>query len=160
MSPAKANLIQKVGYYGAQNGLYVQLNNSTLSFVERSLVTGSVTESVVNQSDWNVDKMNGNYRDLEKLAIRWHNRRMLGFEEDRIIDNIIREYKEVGFGAEPEQDGAIFQIPQPNGKSVIWETIEADFKKYVKEWAIKEYGSASNEASILGISARTLDRWK
>jgi len=59
MSPAKTNLRQRVGYYGAQNGLYVQLNNSTLSFVERSLVTGSVTETVVNQSAWNVDKMDG-----------------------------------------------------------------------------------------------------
>jgi len=59
MSPAKTNLRQRVGYYGVQNGLYFQLNNSTLSFVERSLVTGSVTESVVNQSSWNVDKMDG-----------------------------------------------------------------------------------------------------
>lgn len=60
MSPAKTNLRQRVGYYGTQNGLYVQLNNSTLSFVERSLVTGVVTETVVNQSAWNVDPMNGN----------------------------------------------------------------------------------------------------
>jgi hypothetical protein len=59
MSPAKTNLRQRIGYYGAQNGLYVQLNNSTLSFVERSLVTGTVTESVVNQLAWNVDPMNG-----------------------------------------------------------------------------------------------------
>jgi hypothetical protein len=59
MSPAKTNLRQRVGYYGAENGLYVQLNNSTLSFVERSLVTGVVTESVVNQSSWNVDTMDG-----------------------------------------------------------------------------------------------------
>jgi hypothetical protein len=60
MSPAKTNLRQRVGYYGENNGLYVQLNNSTLSFVERSLVTGVVNESVVNQSEWNVDKMDGN----------------------------------------------------------------------------------------------------
>jgi hypothetical protein len=59
MSPAKTNLRQRVGYYGTQNGIYFQLNNSTLSFVERSLVTGVVTESVVNQSAWNVDKMDG-----------------------------------------------------------------------------------------------------
>jgi len=59
MSPAKTNLRQRVGYYGLQNGLYLQLNNSTLSFVERSLVTGSVSETVVNQSSWNVDKMDG-----------------------------------------------------------------------------------------------------
>jgi hypothetical protein len=59
MSAAKTNLRQRVGYYGTQNGLYFQLNNSTLSFVERSLVTGVVTESVINQSSWNVDKMDG-----------------------------------------------------------------------------------------------------
>ena len=60
MSPAKTNLRQRIGYYGTQNGLYVQLNNSTLSFVERSYVTGSVTESIINQSSWNVDTMDGN----------------------------------------------------------------------------------------------------
>jgi hypothetical protein len=60
MSPAKTNLRQRIGYYGIQNGLYVQLNNSTLSFVERSFVTGSVTESIINQSNWNVDTMDGN----------------------------------------------------------------------------------------------------
>jgi hypothetical protein len=59
MNPAQTNLRQRVGYFGTQNGLYVQLNNSTLSFVERSLVTGVVTESVVDQSAWNVDPMDG-----------------------------------------------------------------------------------------------------
>ena len=59
MAPAQTNLRQRVGYFGTDNGLYLQLNNSTLSFVERSLVTGIVTETTVNQSSWNVDKMNG-----------------------------------------------------------------------------------------------------
>jgi hypothetical protein len=59
MAPAQVNLRQRVGYFGTDNGLYIQLDNYTLSFVERSLVTGVVTESVVNQSAWNVDKMDG-----------------------------------------------------------------------------------------------------
>jgi hypothetical protein len=59
MAPAKTNLRQRVGYFGIANGIYIQLNNNTLSFVERSLVTGVVTESVVNQSAWNEDKMDG-----------------------------------------------------------------------------------------------------
>ena len=59
MAPAQTNLRQRVGYFGTENGIYLQLNNSTLSFVERSLVTGVVTESVVNQSSWNVDKLDG-----------------------------------------------------------------------------------------------------
>lgn len=59
MAPAQTNLRQRVGYYGTENGFYVQLDNSTLSFVERSLVTGAVTETVVNQSAWNGDKLDG-----------------------------------------------------------------------------------------------------
>jgi len=59
MAPGQTNLRQRIGYFGTDNGLYIQLNNNTLSLVERSLVTGVVTESVVDQSAWNVDKMNG-----------------------------------------------------------------------------------------------------
>jgi hypothetical protein len=59
MAPAQTNLRQRVGYFGTSNGLYLQLNNSTLSFVERSLVTGAITETTINQSSWNVDKMDG-----------------------------------------------------------------------------------------------------
>jgi len=59
MAPAQTNLRQRVGYFGTENGLYLQLNDSTLSFVERSLVTGVVTETVVDQSSWNVDTLDG-----------------------------------------------------------------------------------------------------
>ena len=60
MAPAQTNLRQRVGYFGTENGLYVQLENSTLSFVERSIVTGLVTETIVNQTSWNADKLDGN----------------------------------------------------------------------------------------------------
>lgn len=59
MAPAQANLTQRVGYFGAKNGIYVQLQDSTVSFVERSSVTGSMAESVVAQTNWNIDKMDG-----------------------------------------------------------------------------------------------------
>jgi hypothetical protein len=59
MAPTKTNLRQRVGYFSRDNGFYLQLNNSTLSFVERTLVTGAITETTVDQSSWNVDKMNG-----------------------------------------------------------------------------------------------------
>jgi hypothetical protein len=59
MAPAQTNLRQRVGYFGTDNGIYIQLNNSTLSFVIRSSVTGVVTESVVDQADWNADKLDG-----------------------------------------------------------------------------------------------------
>ena len=60
MAPAQNNLRQRVGYFGTENGIYLQLNNSTLSFVERSLVTGVVSETVINQSSWNADTLDGN----------------------------------------------------------------------------------------------------
>jgi hypothetical protein len=59
MAPAQEKLRQRVGYFGTENGLYLQLNNDTLSFVERSLVTGVVTETVVDQQNWNVDTLDG-----------------------------------------------------------------------------------------------------
>jgi len=59
MSPAKTNLRQRVGYYGANNGYYLELNNTTVSFVERSSVSGAVVNTLVNQSSWNVDKLDG-----------------------------------------------------------------------------------------------------
>lgn len=89
MAPAKTNLRQRVGYFGAQNGLYVQLNDSTLSFVERSSVTGSVTETVVNQADWNVDKLNGKGAsgitlNINKAQILWMDVEWLGLGTVRI----------------------------------------------------------------------------
>ena len=60
MAPAQTNLRQRVGYYGTDNGIYVQLKDSTVSFVERSIVTGLVTETIVNQTSWNADKLDGN----------------------------------------------------------------------------------------------------
>ena len=59
MSPAKTNLRQRVGYYGTQNGYYLELNNTTVSFVERSFVTGGVVNTPVAQASWNVDPMDG-----------------------------------------------------------------------------------------------------
>ena len=60
MAPAQTDLRQRVGYFGTDNGIYIQLRGNTLSFVERSIVTGIVTESIVNQTAWNADTMNGN----------------------------------------------------------------------------------------------------
>jgi hypothetical protein len=60
MAPAQTGLRQRVGYYGIDNGIYIQLNDDILSFVERSIVTGSPTENVVPQAAWNADTMDGN----------------------------------------------------------------------------------------------------
>jgi len=55
----KANLRQRAGYFGSANGMYFEANGTTVSFVERNSVTGSVAETKVNQADWNIDVMDG-----------------------------------------------------------------------------------------------------
>jgi hypothetical protein len=59
MNTAKTNLRQKVGYFGTDNGIYLELEGSTLSFVQRSNTTGTITETRVNQADWNYDTLLG-----------------------------------------------------------------------------------------------------
>jgi len=55
----KANLRQRVGYYGAANGIYFEREGSTNYMVERSSVTGSVVNTRVAQANWNQDPMDG-----------------------------------------------------------------------------------------------------
>ena len=50
---------KRVGYFWDLWGLYLQQSGSTVSVVRRTYNTGSVVNTVVNQSDWNIDKMDG-----------------------------------------------------------------------------------------------------
>lgn len=82
-NPAKTNLRQRLGYYGAQNGMYLELDNSTLSFVKRSYITSALVETRVAQADWNIDKMDGTgpsllTLDISKAQILWMDIEWLG----------------------------------------------------------------------------------
>jgi hypothetical protein len=59
LAGAKENLRQRYGYFNEQNGIFLQLNDNELSFIERSSVLGSVVETKITQENWNVDKMDG-----------------------------------------------------------------------------------------------------
>ena len=58
-APAQTNLRQRAGYYSRTNGYYLELDGTQLSFVRRSYATGSLVETRVLQSEWNVDKLDG-----------------------------------------------------------------------------------------------------
>jgi len=60
MNPAKTGLRQRVGYFGANNGIYLEQSNNDIYFVERSWNTGALVETRVPQSSWNVDTLLGN----------------------------------------------------------------------------------------------------
>jgi hypothetical protein len=83
MNNAKTNLRQRIGYYGDENGIFIELYGNALSLVERSLVTGSVTETSVAQADWNGDKLDGTglsglILDISQAQIFWMDIEWLG----------------------------------------------------------------------------------
>jgi hypothetical protein len=89
MSPAKTGLRQRVGYYGAANGYYLEQNGSTVSFVERSSVSGALVNTPVTQASWNVDPLNGTgpsgiTLDLTKAQILFMDLEWLGVGTVRI----------------------------------------------------------------------------
>jgi len=84
MNTAKTGLRQRVGYFGTQNGVFIQQADSTVSFVLRSYITGSVSDArAINQADWNGDKLDGTgvsgfTLDLTKAQILWMDFEWLG----------------------------------------------------------------------------------
>ena len=59
MGTPKANVVQRIGYFGANNGIYFENDSGNNYFVLRSSVTGNVVETRVAQTDWNIDKFDG-----------------------------------------------------------------------------------------------------
>jgi len=83
MEAPKTGLRQRVGYYGSDNGIYIELSGSNLNFVERTSVSGSLMETRVPQSSWNGDKLNGSGSsnltlDISKAQIFWMDIEWLG----------------------------------------------------------------------------------
>jgi hypothetical protein len=83
MASSATNLRQRVGYYGQDNGIYFQLDDGNIGLVKRSLVSGSVIDTVVLRSDWNGDKLDGTGAsgltlDITKAQIFWMDIEWLG----------------------------------------------------------------------------------
>ncbi len=92
MNAPKQNLNQRVGYFGADNGIYLEvagIGTTSVSFVERSLVTGSLSETRVPQSQWSQDKLDGTgpsgyTLDVSKGQIMWTDIEWLGLGTVRV----------------------------------------------------------------------------
>ena len=90
MNAPKTNLRQRVGYFGADNGMYLELDGDTLYFVERSLSLG--TETRISQHNWNIDTMlgvghlnpSGITLDISKAQILWMDIEWLGLGTVRL----------------------------------------------------------------------------
>lgn len=80
---AKTNLRQRVGYFGAQNGYFLEQNGTDIYLVERSYVNGSVNEIKISKSNWNMDTLDGTgpsliTLNLSKAQIFWIDIEWLG----------------------------------------------------------------------------------
>jgi hypothetical protein len=84
----KANVRRRWGYFDEDNGVYFQLEGSTLSVALRSSVNGSpVVETVIDQADWKGDLLDGSAGDenlsgmsidVSKVNIYWMDLQWLG----------------------------------------------------------------------------------
>jgi hypothetical protein len=83
MNSPKTYLRQRVGYFGAENGVYLEQDNNSIYIVKRSKVSGSVVNTRISQGNWNVDTLEGDgvsgYElDLTKAQIFWSDFEWLG----------------------------------------------------------------------------------
>jgi hypothetical protein len=86
---AQSNLRQRVGYFSAENGIFLEQLDNTIYLVLRSFVSGVIQETKVAQSSWNGDKFNGTGPsgrtiDLTKGNILWMDIEWLGVGDVRV----------------------------------------------------------------------------
>ena len=90
MASGQTNLRQRVGYFGTDNGIYLEVSGtSSPTFVERNSVSGVVAETRVAQDNWNIDKLDGDgpsgfILDITKAQIQWTDIEWLGLGTVRI----------------------------------------------------------------------------
>jgi len=85
MNEGKTNLRQRVGYFGTDNGIFLELDGTNLYFVIRAYGT----DTRVPQSAWNVDKADGTGQslfdiDITKAQIFWTDIEWLGVGSVRV----------------------------------------------------------------------------
>ena len=100
----KTNVRQRVGYFNTENGIFFENDGTNNWLVLRSYVTGSVVETRISQSNWNVDKFDGSGQsvqsghsdrgtlDIEKANIFWIDIEWLGVGDVRcgfVVDGLM-----------------------------------------------------------------------
>lgn len=59
MGTAVAGVRMRVGYFNTDNGVFLERNSSAVRLVRRTFVSGAAVDTVVEQANWNGDKLNG-----------------------------------------------------------------------------------------------------
>lgn len=92
MNIGKPGLRQRQGYFDLESGFYIELDGTTLNFVRRTSVSGTLQEWRVPQSEWSVDTLlvdnirnpSGFVLDISKVQIFWIDIEWLGVGSARM----------------------------------------------------------------------------
>jgi len=79
---ATTGVRKRLGYFDERDGLFFQLSSSTPSIVRRSYVTGSAVDEVINQTEWNVDALNG------RSTTEVFNKKVDGSDIVKMVENL------------------------------------------------------------------------
>lgn len=55
----KANNRRSWGYFNDNNGVFFDLSGTTMGITQRSNITGTIVDTFIPQTEWNVDKLDG-----------------------------------------------------------------------------------------------------
>jgi DNA-binding NtrC family response regulator len=108
----------------------------------------------------NSHKFHGNFRDLDKLAINWHNYQQSDLEIDKVFEKVTKYFFELyHFPEKKSENDNVFYINQDLD---YYKEIQPNFKNFVKSYAKKLYGTNLSKApngKPFGVPWRTMDRW-
>ncbi|WP_405293744.1 sigma 54-interacting transcriptional regulator [Algibacter sp. Ld11] len=101
--------------------------------------------------------LHGNFRDLDKLAINWHNYRLQDdIQEENILELVKSDFND--FYRFPEHNDNLkreFEISD----DITWNDNLDNFKEAYTRFIKEKYGSLKQGAKKAGISYRTMERW-
>lgn len=69
LAEPKIGLRQRYGFFGEQNGVFLEQTGEDIYFVKRSYTSGSVVETKIAKENWNIDKLDGTGASLKTLDL-------------------------------------------------------------------------------------------
>ena len=93
MGTPQDNVRQRVGNFDSNNGIFLEVSGITTYFVKRSYITGSVVDTAIPQSEWNVDTLDGSKDannpsgitlNIDRAQIQWSDVEWLGVGSVRV----------------------------------------------------------------------------
>ena len=106
--------------------------------------------------EYNAYKFNGNFRDLDKIIINWHNCRLIKMPEGNILSYIQKEFEM--YLHYPSHSTVLPEVFYLNEKENYDANLQK-FRAHYKAWLIKEYGNLKKGAKHAGKSYRTMEGW-